>query len=101
MLTCRSACLVEEALLGQQHIGLFGMLALPYTTFAGCDLLKGPTQMHSSCAGTCLRLPGYRPIKGKIDLKYAGAIAVVFKLMLVALRQALSCDTQELAGGYV
>src|SRR5947209_16790137 len=101
MFSLRCARGIEEALLGRQHKWLFGMLTSPYRIFRGSNL--GKSSPHMYCSGACAfhGLPGYWAIKGKIDFEHAWSVAVALKLMLVATRQAVTGNAQQLARGHV
>src|SRR5579885_1847278 len=99
MLACWGARRVEEALLGQQHIGTLCMLAPPDGSLGVGNLRQGTSNMHSSGAQACLRFPGDRAIQRDVHFADTWTIAVALKLVLVALRQLGMGNAQQLARG--
>src|SRR5579883_3380944 len=99
MLACRGACRVEEALLGQQHVGTLCMLAPPDGALGVGNLSQGTTNMYGSSTQACLRFPGDRAIQRDVHFADTWAIAVALKLVLVALRQLGMGNAQQLARG--
>src|SRR5579884_2913086 len=92
---------IEEALLGNQHEGALGMLAVSYCAFAGADFFHCSPDMYSDGLQTLLCFPGNGAIQGVIDFKDAGTVAIVGKLLLIEARQAISGNAQKLAWGNI
>jgi hypothetical protein len=57
--------------------------------------------MDSSSAATFHGFPWDWTIKGVIDLEHPWTVTVAPETTLISTRQTLTCDTQQLAGGYI
>src|SRR6266568_6767282 len=75
LLPLRCACQIKQALLCNQHKGLFRRFALPYRGLGSSNLCQRATDMDCSCAYAFLSFPWHRPIKRKIYFEHSWTVA--------------------------
>ncbi len=94
---CRGPCAIEKTGLGQQNEGTVGVLSHSYCIFGRGNLLKRSADMHRCCPRTFGSFPGNRCVQRLIHFENAGSIAEFFKALLVAVRQSLAANLNQLS----
>src|SRR5258708_39809648 len=95
--TRRCACLVEQALLGQQHERSLGRYALPNGSFAGRDLWQRAAEMERRGAQAVGIAPWNRAVERKIDLEDARPVAEARQPPSVPLGGPVTGNAAQLA----
>src|SRR5258706_13324808 len=95
--TRRCTCLVEQALLGQQHERSLGRYALPNGSFAGRDLWQRAAEMERRGAQAVGISPWNRSVERKIDLEDARPVAEARKPPPIALGDPVTGNGEQLA----
>src|SRR5260370_9000361 len=99
--TRRCACLVEQALLGQQHERSLGRYALPNGSFAGRDLWQRAAEMERRGAQAVGISPWNRSVERKIDLENARPVAEAREPPSIALGEPATGNAKHLPWRYV
>src|SRR5579875_2896558 len=96
LLARRRSRRVEEALLRDQHEGLFRYFPLPDLPLGAGNFRKCTAQVHRCGAQAFFSLPGNGAIEREIEFEDAAAIAKAPQVALIALRQLAASDPQQL-----
>src|SRR5579883_1457643 len=91
------ACIVEEALLGNQRVGPVRYVSLSNLTLGGGNLFQRSPKVYGARMIAFLGAPGDRTVESIVDFEGAGPVAIAVQTMRVARWKTPSGDPHQLA----
>jgi hypothetical protein len=97
VLAGRSTCVVEQALLREQHEGPLRLPSFPGGALRLGDLRRRAAEVDGAGAGDLGRTPRDRAVECVVDLEDARAVAPALETAAVARRQQISGEREQLS----